>query len=76
MKLIKGLAQSIVERRAMAEKTEKSVNNPVESFCQYVAHTLSELDPGVRHLVQHEISQVLLQVQTGTLVLESWIYGS
>ena len=65
------MAQSIAERRKEAQKTEKSANNPVESFFQYVAHPLSELDPGIRHLAQHKISQVPLQAQTGPLVLES-----
>ena len=71
LKLITGLAQSITERRALAQRTEKSVNSQVESFSQYVSHTLSELDPRVRHLAQHKISQVLFQAQTGLLTMES-----
>ena len=71
LKLIKGLAESITERRAKTQRTEKPVNSQVESFCQYVSHSLSELDPQVRHLAQLKISQVLFQAQTGLLTVES-----
>ena len=72
--VIKGLAQSITERTAKAQRMEKSANSQVDSFCQYVSHTLSELDPRVQHLAQHKISQVLFQAQTGSLTVKS-LYG-
>ena len=71
LKLIKGLAQSISERRAKVQRTEKATNTAIEHFSQYVAHTLYDLDNGARHLAQHKISQVLFQAQTGTLTVDN-----
>ena len=65
-KLIKGLSQSIAERR-QAQKAKKPVTNPLETFGNYVGQTLSELDNSIRHLAQHRINEILFQAQTGTL---------
>ena len=69
--LIQGLAQSIAEGKSKAQKSDKPATNPVESFCQYVAQTMLELDTGVRHLTQHKISPILFQAQTGSLAQEN-----
>ena len=70
-KVIQGLAQNIAEKRQKKANLEKSASNPVLSFCKYVAQSLTELEPQVRHVAQHRISEILFQAQTGTLVQEN-----
>lgn len=65
--MIQGLAKSIAERKSQAHKSDKPATNAVESFCQYAAQTMNEHDPGVQHLTQHKISQILFQAQSGSL---------
>ena len=65
--IIKGLAQSIAEKRSRLERLSTPATNPVESFSQYIAQSLSELDTNMRHLAQHKISEILVQAQNGTL---------
>ena len=63
-KLIKGLAESIRENKKPKENNQISA---VEMFGKYVTESLSELEPRMRHIAQHYISEILFNAQMGTL---------
>jgi uncharacterized protein len=63
--LIKGLAASIAQRQK--RKMQDCVENAHSSFGSYVAQTLSEMEPRMKYMAQHKISDILFQAQSGTL---------
>lgn len=67
-KLIKGLAESIAERKSKKPKVDTKLSSTAETFGRYIAHTLTELDTHVQHMVKHRINNILFQAQTGELV--------
>ncbi|XP_070571412.1 uncharacterized protein [Ptychodera flava] len=65
--LIKGVAESITERNKR-QKCGDEKKDAVETFGNYVTQTLRELEPKMRHLAQHRISNILFEAQTGSLM--------
>ena len=65
-KLIKGLTESIVERRKR-KLIENQSASPDDAFGRYIIQTLAELDSNVKHLAQYRINDILFQAQTGEL---------
>ena len=66
-KLIKGLTESIAEKRNKRQTSENQSAGPDDAFGRYILQTLSELDKDVKHLVQYRINDILFQAQTGEL---------
>lgn len=66
-KLIRGLTESIAERKKRRQMLENQSTGPDEAFGRYVIQTLSELDSYVKHLAQYRINDILFQAQTGEL---------
>ena len=67
-KLIKGLAQSIAEKRSKKPKVDSKLSSTAETFGRYVAQTLTELDTHVQNMAKHRINNILFQAQMGELV--------
>ena len=65
-KLIKGLTESIAERRKR-KLIENQSASPDDAFGRYIIQTLAELDSNVKHLAQYHINDILFQAQTGEL---------
>ena len=60
-KLIKGLAESIAERKSKKPKDDTKISNPAENLTE----TLTELDKRTQHMAKHRINNILFQAQTG-----------
>ena len=76
-KLIKGLTESIAEKRNKRRTSENQSAGPDDAFGRYILQTLSELDKDVKHLVQYHINDILFQAQTGELTqkIRAWEPG-
>lgn len=67
--LIKSLSQSMAEKHKR-KKIATQGNIMLQSFANYIANALSELDSKTCHLAQNKINNIIFQAQDGLLVPE------
>ena len=67
--LIRGLSQSIADKNKR-KRVATQGNSILQSFSNYIANALSELDSKTCHLAQHKINNIIFQAQAGLLVPE------
>ena len=68
--LIKGLTSAIQERAKKKPDVSSNISKQHSAYGQYIAETLSDLEPRVRAIAQHKINEIIFQAQTGMFSLQ------